>query len=466
MYKRALLGVATLAATGLFLTVASGTAHAELAGDNGLIVYAQNDQNNNCAETNLSTDQVSQSTVTTTDSTGTSTPVTAATTQDCVTAATVSPPDTSNNNTIVYATDGSAEDTPTAALNKVTVDQTGNPVSSPTTDFYSVPTTSGPGPWDFFTTVSNDPSIDKLSYAPDGTNVVATQSNAVTTTTNFCFIIPFPGCFSSSTTTTDAVVKVDVNSGAADTLYQYVAPGAYLPSSDANIAAAYAQNGVIYFSAPSDPNNDTGPLSTGISEVQRNSDIWYIPAGGQAIDVKRLTNTPQLNEFFLSAAPDSSKLLVCNASSEAPDYYYVSTLDGSEILLAQRAAGYYPIGFSPDGTMLYGDLNQASEFNPCNHYWSFVADATAFSSLDASDPRAVNQLIGVVAWAPKPAAQTAQIVQTVSVPTAGKGGTPTTVPTVLQNTGDGAITSLAFGLAATTGAGATLASRRTKKTHA
>ena len=454
MYKSALLGTAVLTATCLGLALGGGTAHAELAGDNGLMLYAQNDQNSNCAETNSETPL---STVETTDSTGTSAPVVAATTPNCVTAATISAPDSNNQNTIVYATQTPDEDDPAATLSKVTVDQQGNPVSTPTTNFYSVPTTSGPGgPFNFFTTTSNDPSIDKLSYSPDGTNVAATQSNAVTTTTNFCFIIPLPGCSFSTTTTTDAIVKVAVADGAAETLYQYVAPSSYLPSSEANIAAGYAQNGVIYFSAPSDPNDNTAPLSAGFSEVQRNSDIWYIPANGHASDVKRLTNTTLLNEFFLAAAPDSSKLLVCDASSSGPNYYFVSTLDGSETLLGMRAAGYYPIGFSPDGTMLYGDLNQGSSFNPCNHFGFIIPDATAFSSLNASDPQAVNMLVGVVGWAPKP---TAKVVNTVLTPGKGASSAPV-ASTVLQNTGSGIWASLAVGLTTTSGAGATLFSRR------
>lgn len=387
--------LALLALSGLLVFAsAPGLASATLAGENGPIVYVEQTEVP-CDEVEVDTTIQTQESiiiddcsvdvtqVVTTTPTGEN-PVVAAefgateeTSSEDATTATISPNDASGNHTIVLATEKSvytceeyeddyrlqsiqiedySEDEycyyagEDAVIYRVQIDKNGNPLGAPTV----VTTVSGP---EGATTYSN--YYVELSYSPDQQNVAGLR-----------FYYAEPNYDVSRDSEEDeeenenvfgpnyVIERINLASGNVEQLVG--------PKFDPFMNVGYAQSGAIYFTqlvcgeyCPWNDNydnlssNESGDEWDGDWE-EPNSEVWFFAPN--ATEATRLTNTSEINEYFLSASPDSKTLLVCDPLTSL--YYTVNTATGEVTTLSLEDVEnpFLPLFFSPDGKSYLGTM--------------------------------------------------------------------------------------------------------------
>jgi hypothetical protein len=129
-----------------------------------------------------------------------------------------------------------------------------------------------------------------------------------------------------------------------------------------------------------------------------------IESGKTEPDARQITITPDINEYFLSAAPDGKSLLVCDSITKL--FYTVNTSDGSVTQITDIAPTFYPLLYSPDGASIAGNSNQYNSYDEsgCNQreftegVASFIGQGTtnALSNIRSLN----NSLVALEDWAP------------------------------------------------------------------
>jgi hypothetical protein len=449
----ALVSVLTCAmVTGL----GGGRAMATLEGENGPIVYVSGGESASVAQVEGNSEEEvveSSSEVITTNPLGQNQTTVAEnnSTSSFITAATISAPDTSGTHTIAYAEsdivcyqsieldEGGTEYqemecpygdeflergyfTTDVSIRTVTVDQNGQPTGAPE---HVVTIGAGENPEYALNMVQH------MSFSPDSTNVVETR-----------LVINGKGmgiqesdeddeeeemCFGFCVT----FEQVMLDDGTVNTIVPF--------RFDPYLNGGYGQNGNIYYSMSDEEYEGYG--YEGAETV--NVDIWYIPAGGPLDTAYRVTDTDDIDEVFVDALPDDTKLLVWDARSQR--YYYVLLDDCMAVMTncAVQLVDDVPsnvelVGVSPDGSSFYG--TQYPEYEPLDE----MLTRTAFMELvELESPgtilslrsaiataTTVNDLTGVQDWAPKFVQQPITVVQ-------GKSTTPK-----LSNTGSQATVAM------------------------
>jgi hypothetical protein len=396
------------------LYITSPKAKAALAGENGPVLYIDSEADPNVVIT------------TKPDGTGEET---AASSTDSITAATISDPIPANNYDIVYATETLGTEEPPAVdcgltapfstcavLNKVTINDNGNPVSSVESVTLD-------------TLLNDDPILDEdvytnnlvynLSYSPDSQNVLVAQQALSFKSTS-------EGDFNNIANASALLIF----NTATNTV------GAPIVSNDEIdycLNGGYAQNGAIYYT--SCPDEESGVL------------YYVVPGGTEGTPIVLQGDFVPLFPFFIDVSPDSSQVLIANigmtgcfynimlfesanTSAGNCDYYYVSILDGTSELVSQLSFNstykinedFVPTFFSPDGNYIIGTI-----YPPENTFLKSV-DITipytaAFSRSDFS-LTALTNTIGVQEWAPVAVIPAATVNPTVktSAPTLPETG--------------------------------------------
>lgn len=437
--RKGLFLVPIVAASALVLgfLAYSPSASAALDGENGPIIYIENEsQNNNKLAQEVIL--VPDNQVVATDQQGNNEQIVEQT-SDPITSAAISAPKDNATFDVAIATEtmvGCQENEKTCALvEKVNVDYAGAPTSDPTdlATLDSLVNTSA--------NVSSKTWVSNLSYSPDGDTVLATQYSV-----------------NSNENMRSAVVAIDNNSGATTTVVT--------PRRDPCLNAGYADNGTIYYSRINSPLNDIygcAGLNTIESEINYQSDIWFIRSG--EVLPTRLTYTPKISEFFIDVSPDNQYVLVADTNTYYDNeedvtyecnyglnvvfytnnffpfgcnYYYVSTFDGSYELITQMPEYFIPKYFSPDNSSLIGTvyprvlLPGLESFN--------LMGVSALAEVDTEIPytaslnrttfelTAISNRLGVQQWTPIAQVQPVVPVVPVSVVT-------TTSKATLPNTG-------------------------------
>ncbi|MCA9344997.1 hypothetical protein KC871_00045 [Candidatus Saccharibacteria bacterium] len=357
----------------------SPSAAAAIDGENGPIVYIDNQvptENENSVNPEdrgviLQEETVSQ--VITTGPDGTNEQV-AATEDDTITAAGISPPTAEGNYDIAYGvestTDCAKYEKTCAVVNKVTTDGDGNVVEGQDL-LTNLDSLVNGTKW-----FPSKSWVNNLSYSPDGETVLATQ---------YSYQIDNPKA---------AIVAIDNESGTPTTIVG--------PSSDVYINAGYADNGTIYYS----------------KTTWFNTDIWYILPGETTS--QQLTTTKNMSEYFLDVSPDNKSVLVADVTSsldclsaygmlanrESSSYnhckfYLISTVDGSATPLSElKDEMFIPAYFSPDNSSLigtvYGQQNESKSFKKNNVTPLYTATFNLTTKLFAK----VTDRVGIEQWAP------------------------------------------------------------------
>ena len=383
--------LALLALSGLLVFAsAPGLASATLAGENGPIVYVEEievpcedmttDETIQTQESNIIDDcSVDATQVVTTTPTGEN-PVVAAefgtteeTSSEEVTTATISPNDASGNHTIVLATEKATfeceeyedeyrlqsiqvegsndseycyyagED---AVIYRVQIDKNGNPLGEPTV----VTTVSGPEGAETYANY-----YVELSYSPDQQNVAGLR---------FYYAEPTKDVTRNSEENEEendnvfgpnyVIERINLASGNVEQLVG--------PKFDPFMNVGYAQSGAIYFTQLVCGRHcpwDEGHTSDFQDEdrfnwPKPNSEVWVFAPN--ATEATQLTNTSEINEYFLSASPDSKTLLVCDPVTSL--YYTVNTATGevTTLSLEDTKNPFLPLFFSPDGKSYLGTM--------------------------------------------------------------------------------------------------------------
>ncbi len=472
----------------LVLASAPGLASATLAGENGPIVYVEEaivpcEQEQ--VDTTIQTqepivipecqNEVTQ--VVTTTPTGTN-PVVAAefgaseeTYDEVATTATIAPNDAAGNHNIVLATEKTitceeyeedyrlqsikvedAVDTDycyyadnEAVIYRVQIDKNGNPLGEPVV----VTTVSGP---EGASTTAN--FYYELSYSPDQKNVVGVRF------------------YNAKAIPEKDVPRVQENDNEEESVFgpNYVIERINLasgnveqlvgPKFDPYMNAGYAQNGAIYFTqlvcgdyCPWMKNYDN--LSVNNNDEDWNEDwekpsseVWFFAPN--ATEATQLTRTSKINEYFLSASPDSKTVLVCDPNTSL--YYTVSTVTGEVTTLSLEDVEnpFLPLFFSPDGKSYLGTMGNRYK-QQCGERFMAARTLAAVLSDEEVEPSVavaaladfknaviINGMENPDDWAP--------IVKTVTTTTTPQVlGTTTTKAPQLQSTGSSVIVVVAAG---------------------
>ena len=372
------------------------SASAALEGENGPIVYTDNNtgQNNENDEVKAEAQKppVELNEVITTSPDGTNQQVVAES-EDKITTAGISGPTAENNYDIAYATEAKDDcakyEKTCAVVNKVTTDENGTVVTTPEV-LAELPSLVNGTKYN-----KSESWVNNLSYSPDGETVLATQYS-----TKFL-------------DAKSAVVTINNETGTTTTVVA--------PSFDPYLNAGYADNGTIYYSK-----------TTGL-----NTDIWYITPDDPT--PKKLTNSTKVSEYFIDVSPDNSKILVADVKSltcfnaygmlanryqqdySSCDYYFVNTADGSILPVAGLPKEYMPAYFSPDNTMLIGTLfekQNTQAFKGYNNH-RYTAVGTATFDIATHEVAVITDQVGVKQWAPKVvlADETVVVTETQATPT-------------------------------------------------
>lgn len=359
-----LVSIFAFTACALGFWVYSPTASAALDGDNGPVLYTDN---------NLIDDsERPASAVITTAPDGTNEQV-VATSQDKITAAGISGPTADNNYDIAYATESTDDCKKTektcAVVNKVTTNEDSSVVTDPEV-LANLPSLVNGTKYN-----KSESWVNNLSYSPDGQTVLATQYSTKLLSEK------------------SAVIAIDNETGATNTVIG--------PTTDLYLNAGYADNGTIYYSK-----------TTGL-----NTDIWYITPDNTT--PKQLTSTKKVSEYFIDVSPDNKSVLVADVKSLSCfnaygvlanryqqtyhncRYYSVSTADGSLTELTDLPQWFMPAYYSPDNTSLIGTLfyNQNNE----DMYFSSLVNntGTAIYNLASHELAVISERMGVRQWSPQ-----------------------------------------------------------------
>lgn len=398
----------------------SPSASAAIDGENGPIIYIDNEVavdngNDNPTEEKGFVKDETVSQVITTGSNGTNEQV-AATEEDTITAAGISPPTTDGNYNIAYGVESTSGckkyEATCAVVNKVTTAGDGTVVEGQEL-LANLDSLVMGNKW-----FNSKSWVNNLSYSPDGETVLATQ---------YSYQVANPKA---------AVIAIDNETGTTTTIVG--------PSSDSYMNAGYADDGTIYYS----------------KTTRFNTDIWYILPGQTTS--QQLTSTRGMSEYFLDVSPDSKTVLVADvrssfgclsaygmlANRQSSSYnnckfYLVSTEDGTATQLTDLPSGFIPVYFSPDNSSLIGTvfpvklLALAREVSTNEPY-------TAAFNLVTKELVALTNRVGVEQWSPL-----AQVTPTpVPTPEVAVAATPVVaVSTTLPNTGSSAVGFMAVVLA-------------------
>lgn len=451
MRRRALFVIPFFTAFALLgtLFVASPRAYAALEGENGPIVYIDNQAQTQTDPTIVLPDELPpvepENQVITTNSDGTG-DIVADSTTDEITSATISAPTDEGNYSIVYATesvvdpcDGLKSDTlvpelkkpcntgTEAVLTQVTLDENRNPISTPV-DKTLDPLTDKNGK-----DLSNNWVI-QTSYSPDGASVLITR-----VAQNH-----HNGPLYS------AIELVSMADFANAPVVTVVASG-----EDECLSGGFAQDGSIYFS--SCPRHQH-------ARMQSDAGVYFYAVGADFTEAPQtLFENKGIRPYFIDVSPDSSQVLVADISKKKPannksmsmgtscryaqrvvnndydrsagvcDYYYGSadsvTLI-SELSWEFLGVDFVPRFFSPDGAYIIGTVFPVDD---CNQYARCLrqlnmeaAPYTAAFSRTEFTLTKLTDLIGVQEWAPLFVAKTEGNVL---------GTSTTQVQATLPNTG-------------------------------
>lgn len=494
-------GFAAFALAGLLVFAsAPGLASATLAGENGPIVYVEEavvpcevqevDTTIQTQESIVIPECLAEVTqVVTTTPTGTN-PVVAAefgasdeTYNEVATTATISPNDAAGNHNIVLATEKTftceeyeddyrlqsidAEDAVDkdycyfadneAVIYRVQIDKNGNPLSDP------VVVTTVSGPEGAFTTENY---YIELSYSPDQKSVAGLR---------FYNAIPEKGVPRVQDGDDEeeivfgpnyVIERINLASGDVEQLVG--------PKLDPYMNVGYAQSGTIYFTqiicgdyCPWENNYDNLSENEDWNENwdDTTSEVWYFAPN--ATEADQLTNTSEINEYFLSASPDSKTLLVCDPNTSL--YYTVNTANGEVTTLSLEDVEnpFVPLFFSPDGKSYLGTIGNrykqqcGERFMAARTLAAVLAEEEVESGVavaalaDFKNAVIVNGMENPDDWAP-----IVKTVTTTSTPQVLGTTTPTAKAATLQSTGSGVLVALATGSFVVVLAMASLAYRR------
>ncbi len=411
----------------LFLFLPS-TANAAINGENGPIVYIENNtipekdiseepQNDAINNQNTNTNKVI-----TTDSQGDN-QQTAAETEDTITAVGISPPKSDNNYDIAYATETYSEEDCTvgevscAKINKVTVNSNGTP-TGPSQPLATINSLFEPNESSSLTRATN------LSYSPDAQNILATIFS-----------------WNTQENLLSAVYQINNNTGSKTTIVT--------PRSDPCLNAGYADNGNIFYSMLNQELAyylNCQDLNNIDSEVNFQSDI-YVQKPGQA--PINLTNTENISEFFIDVSSDNKFVLVadtntydgywCNYAlnfffkdySYWPfdcSYYLVNTETGELTQLFEMPYTFIPAYFAPDNTSLIG-TNWPLPQVGLRSFVDTNLPYTATLNLATMQMTALTNTLGVQQWSPRIAQNDSHVpVQTITAPNANNASSIKTLP--------------------------------------
>lgn len=261
-----------------------------------------------------------------------------------------------------------------ARLYKVTVDQNGVVINSPTKilDFNPLSKVESECPYN---------RVTELSFSPDGKYVLVTRSS---------YDSPNGGSIPCLST----IERVDINNGNLLTVVD--------PAKDSALNGGYANNGDIYFS----------------KTTADGSDIWVQKNGSST--QQQLTVTSDISEYYLDASPDSKELLVVGLTESCKystyyifdrseynsfcNYYFIDSTTGTGTMLVGLAPYFMPIYYSPDGLKLIGTQYPAkrlyrtfSEIDPDT--LDYPVTAFVYRS-DLSKSYLFSELLFVNEWAP------------------------------------------------------------------
>ena len=392
--------VLSIAVIGGVFVFGNSSAHAAINGENGPIIYIENNPTEPQENEALNNNELNQ--ILTTDSSGDNEKI-AAESEDPITAAGISPPTSQNNYDIAYATETDNPDVcqdyeyTCASINKVTVDQNGNPIM-PASNLATVNSLFG----DSEKTPSNTWATN-LSYSPDGNKVLTTVFST----------LEYENMLS-------AIYEINNTTGIKTEIVS--------PRSDPCLNGGFADNGNIFYSQLNyEYNYLYGCQNVNYldSEVQYDSDIWLIKPGQGPIN---LTNSPNISEFFIDVSSDNKYVLVADVNgynepscgyalnfifknfNDSPfscTYYLINTETGESTPLSEIPYFFVPAYFSPDNTSLIGTYLINS-----NNFRGIAVDTnlsyTASFNLTTKILTALTNTIGVQQWSPKVSAQTNQ----------------------------------------------------------
>jgi hypothetical protein len=475
----------------------SGNASATLAGENGPIVYVEeHEEQYECDEgQNLTLDTIEEewecptgdiTQVITTDAEGQNPVVAAEFSEEDdeeATTATISPNDEDGSHEIIFGTEKrecvemDVEWEPvdlsavteeqycyfynaSAVIYRVQIDANGNPLGEPEV----ISTVTG----SLEDVVYYDNYYIELSYAPDGTTVVGTRFYYAEHM-NENDVVCFDECGDEyeGYGPNFVIETVDLKTGEITNLVG--------PKYDPFMNAGYGQNGNIYFTQSPMKKADWISHNKALvddEEENYSSDVWYFTPG--STDAIQLTDTPDINEYFLSVSPDSKQVLVCDPYSEYMRFYLVDTATGEVVMieLDDSDSPFLPKFFAPNGEGYLGIKDFKAFYGICG------TRVTASRALAVALDQAEEENDRGVAFAALDDFQNAVVYNNMQNPddwapiVAYTNETPeeepqvlaevTTSSPVLQSTGASIWTTLAVGSLVTTTAGATATRRKEK----
>lgn len=441
------------------LTVITNTnASAAVSGENGPIVYVEN-QNQDSDRSGLSetpmvpSEPVVDNRIVTTNPDGTNEQVVAAE-DDPITAVGISPPTAEDTYDIAYGTNTTdsgvcnSNEASCAIVSTVNVTESGTPTALPTdlTTVHSILNNSVNRPSD--TWVSN------ISYSPDGTNMLATVYSE------------------NKNNLKSALMLIDNATGVTETIVG--------PRKDPCLNGGYADNGSIYYSRLNNASDNISycyDLNLIDDEINYQSDIWVIRPGEDPV---KLTSTPNKSEFFIDVSPDNKYVLVADTNSYRERscyyadnfiyrdgsfdaygcrYYYVDTTTGDIVKLTDMPEGFTPSFFSPDNKSIIGTyfpyyMGEATAFAvDTSEKYTALVDRTTFELI------ALTNQLGVSQWSPAVSSETPTNPTTPAAPVTVTPVSATKTAT-LANTGVNSTYVLAIAAMLVVMGGAVLATRR------
>ena len=413
----------------LGLTVLTNTnARAAVAGENGPIVYVENQsQNTNGSEfvAPIAVPEQTDNSVITSNPDGSNTQIVASE-DDVITAVGISPPTAEDTYDIAYATNTSDltacndNEASCARVSTVNVTETGVPTASSEelTTLHSLLNNGVNRPSD--TWVSN------VSYSPTGDSILAT----VYTDNKYNM--------------KSSLVLIDNTTGNTETVVA--------ARKDPCLNGGFADNGYIYYSRIN-TTNDAITSCYGLNSIDDEenyqSDIWVIKPGEAPT---KLTHTPNKSEFFIDVSPDNKYVLVADANAYRESkclyapmfiyrsgsfnaygcrYYYVDTTTGEIIKLPDMPEGFTPSFFSPDNKSIIGTYFPFIEGRSAAFMVDTTVPYTALVDRTTFELVALTNQLGVTQWSPSVSNETPVVPSTPITTTQ----TNTTKSATLANTG-------------------------------